>query len=241
MSWVTQFLGIDQANAQQSAIAKQQQIADQQYGAAQGIYNTSLGGFEGASANEIAAARAGAANLVGETAAEGTQLMAMGQRLGGQYNQAARQEFRGALDDIFRAGRSQASRSGLIGGYQEALGTTPAIAALGRSFATRQQDILRENMMSQIGLGKQVFGTMANARGQALTATLSPYARATQGRAAITQQALANMGSAGQQRLDSYGNYAEPPNPLGSLLGGLGGLAGGAGSFFSGGKAIGLF
>jgi len=49
---------------------------------------------------------------------------------------ALTKEYQGALKDIYDQGRTQAAQSGLIGGFQEGQNTSPAIAALGRSFTS---------------------------------------------------------------------------------------------------------
>lgn len=219
MSWFSQFLGMDAASAQQDAIGRQQEQAENLFNRMQGVYDTSLGSMTG-SIGEWK----GASNL------EANNLMGMGRGLMDFQNKAAGEEFRGALKDIFDTGRQQASQSGLIGGYQESLGTTPAIAALGRSFTTQQNEIRRQGISQMLGLGQQ-----------AASMRLSPYAQESQQWGSMAQGGLQSLFGAGQGVTSSLGNYSQGPNPLGNIIGGIGSLAGAAGSFMSGGKAIGMF
>lgn len=225
MSWFSQFLGIDAANAQQEAIGKQQETAQNQFNQMMGLYNTNLGKMTGALGNYQIAANQQAGSLMSDVQGYGQQLSQLGQGLGNWYNQQAHQEFQGSLKDIFNQGRTQASQSGLIGGFQEGQNTAPAIAALGRSFATQQTDIARQNMMSQLGLGQQIYGSQVGARQQAGQWQLSPYAQAAQQYGSMAQSGLGAAQNAGQNYTSSLGNYSSGANPLGNLIGGVAGLA----------------
>jgi len=71
----------------------------------------------------------------------------------------AQAEYQGALKDIYDQGRTQASQSGLIGGFQEGQNTAPAIAALGRSFGTQMAQLQLspyQMQMQQYGQNQQM-------------------------------------------------------------------------------------
>lgn len=219
MSWLTQFLGIDQSNAQQEAVGKQQEAAANNLQRFGDIYNQNYSKLSD-SLIDYKNTAIGEANWLGDRA--NTLLTNSQSQL--------TNEFKGALSDIFTAGRQQAAQSGLIGGWQESGIAAPQIAALGRSYASTLQQNQNQNNQALIG----IYGQTSNLR-------LSPYAQSVQTYSNLTNQSLAGMSGAANTNVQAQGNYAQGPNPLGNLIGGIGGLLGGAGSFMSGGKKVGLF
>jgi hypothetical protein len=210
MSWLSQFLGVDAANEQQDAIGKQQQQAGQQSQWMQGQYSNILGNMQG-----------GIEQYTQKSNQAANDLVSQGQNLMNWSNTAAKEEYQGALKDIYTQGRNQAASSGLIGGFQEGQNTAPAIAALGRSFATQQTDIQRQNLMTMLGINQN-----------AAQMKLSPYAMSSQMYGNLAQSALGGANQAGANYTGSLGNYSQGANPLGNLFGAIGGLAGGIGSLF---------
>lgn len=224
MSWLSQFLGIDAQAAQEDAINRQQEQqrgqmdwAKNEYGNVYNRMEESMSGYGTAAGKEAQYLT----DLGGGLDEWGRSSMATLDTTGEEM----RTEFRGALEDIYSEGRNQAARSGLIGGFQEGQNTAPAIAALGRSYATNLAT-MKQNIASQkIGISKDVLSGKIGLGQQASSLRLSPYTMKNQTYGNLVPALAGLYGGASSGYGQSLGNYAEPANPLGNAIGGIAGIA----------------
>jgi hypothetical protein len=223
---MSQFLGTDAANAEQDAITRQQESAAQTKQQMLDKFNELFG-----------LSKQNISDYSTQVGKEASYLEGLNTDVGGFYDEMAnktRDEFSGALKDVYAQGRNQAASSGLIGGFQEGQNTAPAIAALGRSYATTQAGIAQQaatqKANTRFGIGQMV----SNLR-------LSPYAMSNNLYGGLAGTFSGLYGQAGQSEIAAKGNYSAGANPLGNIIGAVGGLAGGIGSFMSGGAAAGLW
>jgi hypothetical protein len=211
--------------SQNDAINRTTQMSQQQQELMQGYYNTNTGKMDQANSDLKNQATQGGANL-----------QAQASQLSNWQNNQAITAYQGALDGIYKAGRTQAAGSGLIGGFQEGQSTAPAIAQLGQNFASQQVENSRQNMMAQLGVGQQVYSQ-----------TNQAYGQAAQGYSFLAGQALQGIYGTGQDRTKAAGMYSDPT--VSALKGwGMGSMAGmqagsgsggGGGSYSYGGNANG--
>jgi len=238
MSWLSQFFGIDDQAAQQDAIGRQQEQqqsqmnwSQNQYNDVTGKQNANISGYETAAGKE--------ANYLSGLGSEydkwGAESMAGFDSSGAEM----KAEYQGALQDIYTTGRNQAAGSGLIGGFQEGNNTSPAIAALGRSFTTSMANMKNSIAQQKSNIGQSVLQGKTGLNTAASNLRLSPYAmkNETYGSQAGALAGLYGQSSSGYGQ--SLGNYAESANPLGNIFGAIGAIGGAAGSIMTGGASAG--